>query len=47
MILRQLLAKRIGLAALTNIMAEFNSFIMLPILAKNLPVSEYWDGSNL
>ncbi|MDD4651097.1 MAG: oligosaccharide flippase family protein [Methanothrix sp.] len=38
---RQLLAKRIGLVALTNLLVELNSLIMLPLLTKNLPVSEY------
>ena len=38
---RQLLAKRIGLVALTNLLVEANSLIMLPLLTKNLPVSEY------
>lgn len=38
---RQLLAKRIGLVALTNILVELNSLIMLPLLTKNLPASEY------
>jgi O-antigen/teichoic acid export membrane protein len=38
---RQLLAKRIGLVALTNMLVELNSLIMLPLLTKNLPVSEY------
>ena len=41
MIQRQLLAKRIGLVALTNLLVELNSLIMLPLLTKNLPVSEY------
>jgi O-antigen/teichoic acid export membrane protein len=38
---RQLLAKRIGLVALTNLLVELNSLIMLPLLTKNLPASEY------
>ena len=38
---RQLLAKRIGLVALTNLLVEANSLIMLPLLTKNLPISEY------
>ena len=38
---RQLLAKRIGLVALTNLLVELNSLIMLPLLTKNLPISEY------
>jgi O-antigen/teichoic acid export membrane protein len=38
---RQLLAKRIGLVALTNLLVELNSLIMLPLLTKNLPTSEY------
>jgi len=38
---RQLLAKRIGLLALTNLLVELNSLIMLPLLTKNLPASEY------
>lgn len=37
----ELLAKRIGLVAITNLLVEFNSLIMLPLLTKNLPVSEY------
>jgi O-antigen/teichoic acid export membrane protein len=37
----QLLAKRIGLVALTNLLVELNSLIMLPLLTKNLPASEY------
>ena len=38
---RQLLAKRIGLVAITNLLVELNSLIMLPLLTKNLPTSEY------
>jgi O-antigen/teichoic acid export membrane protein len=38
---RQLLAKRIGLVALTNLLVQLNSLIMLPLLTKNLPASEY------
>jgi O-antigen/teichoic acid export membrane protein len=38
---RQLLAKRIGLVAITNLLVELNSLIMLPLLTKNLPASEY------
>ncbi|MCX6681135.1 MAG: oligosaccharide flippase family protein [Methanothrix sp.] len=38
---RQLLAKRIGLVALTNLLVEANTLIMLPLLTKNLPISEY------
>jgi O-antigen/teichoic acid export membrane protein len=38
---RQLLAKRIGLVALTNLLVELNTLIMLPLLTKNLPISEY------
>jgi len=38
---RQLLAKRIGLVALANLLVELNSLIMLPLLTKSLPVSEY------
>lgn len=38
---RQLLAKRIGLVAITNFLVEANSLIMLPLLTKNLPASEY------
>jgi O-antigen/teichoic acid export membrane protein len=41
MIQHQLLAKRIGLVALTNLLVELNSLIMLPLLTKNLPASEY------
>ena len=37
----QLLAKRIGLVALTNLLVELNTLIMLPLLTKNLPASEY------
>lgn len=38
---RQLLAKRIGLVAITNLLVELNSLIMLPLLTKNLAASEY------
>jgi O-antigen/teichoic acid export membrane protein len=38
---RQLLAKRIGLVAFANLLVELNSLIMLPLLTKNLPTSEY------
>ena len=38
---RLLLAKRIGLVAITNLLVELNSLIMLPLLTKNLPASEY------
>lgn len=38
---RQLLAKRIGLVAAANLLVELNSLIMLPLLTKNLPASEY------
>ncbi len=38
---RQLLAKRIGLVAITNLLVELNSLIMLPLLTKSLPASEY------
>lgn len=37
----KLLAKRIGLVAITNLLVELNSLVMLPLLTKNLPVSEY------
>jgi len=38
---RRLLAKRIGLVAFANLLVELNSLVMLPLLTKNLPVSEY------
>lgn len=38
---RKLLAQRIGLVAITNLLVEANSLIMLPLLTKNLPTSEY------
>lgn len=37
----KLLARRIGLVAITNLLVELNSLIMLPLLTKNLPTSEY------
>lgn len=38
---RQLFAKRIGLVAVANLLVELNSLIMLPLLTKNLPASDY------
>ena len=38
---RQIMAKRIGLVGITNLLVELNSLIMLPLLTKNLPTSEY------
>lgn len=35
------MAQRIGLMAIANILVELNSLIMLPLLTKNLPISEY------
>lgn len=35
------MARRIGLVAVTNLLVELNSLIMLPLLTKNLPASEY------
>src|SRR5512137_1138546 len=38
---RELLAKRIGLVGITNLLAESSSLILLPILTNNLSISEY------
>ena len=38
---RKLLAKRIGLVGVSNLLLVLNSIILLPILTKNLSISEY------
>ena len=38
---RELLAKRIGLVGITNLLVELNSVILLPVLTNNLSISEY------
>jgi O-antigen/teichoic acid export membrane protein len=38
---RKLLAKRIGLVGVSNLIVVINSIILLPILTKNLSISEY------
>ncbi|ADI75107.1 multi antimicrobial extrusion protein MatE (plasmid) [Methanohalobium evestigatum Z-7303] len=37
----KLLAKRIGLVGLTNLLVSFSGIILLPILTKNIPVQDY------
>jgi O-antigen/teichoic acid export membrane protein len=38
---RELLAKRIGLVGIVNLLFELNGLVLLPILTKNLSISDY------